>query len=52
VHFGTDKYLATPLYKKSADRREVHAVHAYFCELKEYYLAAARANCGTLVLVD
>ena len=45
VHFGTDKYLATPLYKKSEERREVHALHAYFCELKEYYLAAARAVC-------
>jgi hypothetical protein len=52
VHFGTDKYLATPFYKKSEGRREVHVLHACFCELKEYYLAAARANCGTLVLVD
>jgi Domain of unknown function (DUF1877) len=52
MHFGTEKYLAAALYKKSADRREVFALHAYFCELKEYYRAAARANCGTLVLVD
>jgi hypothetical protein len=52
VHFGTDEYLAMPLYKKSAEWRELHALHAYFCELKEYYLAAAQSNCGTLVLVD
>jgi hypothetical protein len=52
AHFSTNKFLATTLYKKSADRREVHALHAYFCELKEYYRAAAMARCGTLVLVD
>lgn len=52
VHFGTQKFLAAELYKKSADRREVSALHAYFCELKEYYRAAAESNCGTLVLLD
>jgi hypothetical protein len=51
-HFGTDKYLKAELYKKSTERREVHALYAYFCELKEYYRAAAQANCGTLILVD
>ncbi|MFM9064573.1 MAG: DUF1877 family protein [Pirellula sp.] len=52
AHFGTANFLAAELYKKSLERREIHALHAYFCELKEYYRAAARANCGTLVLVD
>ena len=52
AHFGTAKFLAAELYKKSLERREVHALHAYFCELKEYYRAATQANCGTLVLID
>lgn len=52
AHFGTAKFLAAKLYKKSLERREIHALHAYFCELKEYYRAAAQANCGTLVLID
>jgi hypothetical protein len=52
AHFGTAKFLAAELYKKSEERREIHALHAYFCELKEYYRAATQANCGTLVLMD
>lgn len=52
AHFGTAKFLAAELYKKSLERREIHALHAYFCELKEYYRAATQANCGTLVLMD
>ena len=52
AHFGTAKFLAAELYKKSVERREVHALLAYFCELKEYYRAATQANCGTLVLMD
>ena len=52
AHFGTAKFLAAELYKKSLERREVPALHAYFCELKEYYRAATQANCGTLVLID
>ncbi len=52
AHFGTAKFLATELYKKSVERREIYALQAYFCELKEYYRAAAQVNCGTLVLVD
>jgi hypothetical protein len=52
VHFGTESFLATELYKKSGEQREVHALHSYFCELKEYYRASALANCGTLMLVD
>jgi hypothetical protein len=52
AHFGTAKFLAAELYKKSLERREFHALHAYFCELKEYYPAATQANCGTLVLID
>ena len=52
MHFGTDKYLAATLYKKSEDRQEVRTLHSYFCELKEYYRVAARTNCGTLVIVD
>lgn len=52
AHFGTAKFLAAELYKKSVERREIHALHAYFCELKEYYRAATQANCGTLVLLD
>jgi hypothetical protein len=52
MHFGTDKYLAATLYKKSEDRREVRTLHSCFCELKEYYRVAAKTNCGTLVIVD
>jgi len=52
AHFGTAKFLAAELYKKSEERREIHALHAYFCELKEYYRAATQANCCTLVLMD
>jgi len=49
AHIGTANFLAAELYK-SLEPRGIHALLAYFCELKEYYRAAARANCGTLVL--
>jgi hypothetical protein len=52
THFGTANFLAAELYKKSVEQREIHALHAYFCELKEYYRAAVQANCGTLALMD
>jgi len=51
-HFGTQKFLDTPLYKKSDDRREVGSLHYFYCQLKEYYRAAAGAGDATLIVLD
>lgn len=51
-HYSTEKYLQQALYKKSTDKRELTYLHAYFCQLKEYYRAAASAQNVTIFLVD
>ena len=51
-HFGTEEFSNQSLYKKSDDRREPTALHSYFCELKEFYRAAAAVGNETIVVVD
>jgi hypothetical protein len=51
-HFGTEHFMRQTLYKKSVDRNELTYLHQYFCQLKEFYRAAAAAGNVTVVLVD
>lgn len=52
IHFGTEKFLQEPLYKKSTDRRETTGLFSYFCEMKEYYRSAASAGNVTIAILD
>lgn len=52
IHFGTEKFLREPLYKKSTDRREPIGLYSFYCEMKEYYRSAARFGNATIVILD